>query len=232
MRKTIHISLAAVIIVLSSLLTGCSGSMHARNVDLKNAFLVNPSMYKAGSSEEALYRYKKTGLDIKQYTKILVNPVIIVKEAELDEGQRANYQKLADNAFIYLTSELGNDYEIVKKTEPGAMRLQFAIIEADSSKPVRNLLSSASPIGIGVGAVTYGVTGKPSGVGEITVEMKVTDAMSGELLGAALDRRVGDKNPVGIIDTWYNADEALQYWAKQIRFVLCRERGGVECQKP
>lgn len=206
--------------------------MRARNVDLKNAFLVNPLVYKEGTSDGALYRYKKPGLDITQYSKIFVDPVLIVKEAELDEGQRANYQKLADNAFIYLTSELSNDYKIVKKPEPGAMRIQFAIIEADSSKPVRNLLSSASPIGIGVGAVSYGVTGKPTGVGEITVEMKVTDAMSGDLLGAALDRRVGDKNPVGIIDTWYNADEALKYWAKQTRFVLCRERGGANCVKP
>ncbi|HXK55654.1 MAG TPA: DUF3313 domain-containing protein [Gammaproteobacteria bacterium] len=232
MKSTVQALTLMAAVIMVSALAGCSGSMHARNVDLKNAFLVNPSMYKEGPSDGSLYRYVKPGLDIKQYSKILVDPVLIVKEAELDEGQRENYQKLADNAYIYLTSELGNDYEIVKKPGPGAMRLQFAIIDADSSKPVRNLLSSASPIGIGVGAVTYGVTGKPSGVGEITVEMKVTDAKSGDLLGAALDRRVGDKNPVGIIDTWYNADEALQYWAKQIRFVLCRERGGAGCEKP
>ncbi|MDD2319311.1 MAG: DUF3313 domain-containing protein [Geobacteraceae bacterium] len=232
MKSSVQTLTLVVVVTLVSVLAGCGGSMRARNVDLKNAFLVNPSVYKEGPSDGALYRYKKPGLDIKQYSKIFVDPVLIVKEAELDEGQRANYQKLANNAYIYLTSELGNDYEIVKKPEAGAMRLQFSIIEADSSKPVRNLLSSVSPIGIGVGAVTYGATGKPSGVGEITAEMKVTDAMSGDLLGAALDRRVGDKNPVGIIDTWYNADEALQYWAKQIRFVLCRERGGSDCVKP
>jgi hypothetical protein len=214
------------------LLGGCGGSIQARNVDIKKAFLVNPSMYKEGSGDQAIYRYVKPDANIKKYSKVLVDPVIIVKEAELDADQRENYQKLANNAYIYLTSDLGEDYSIVKTPEPGAMRLQFAIIDADSSKPVRNLLSSVSPIGIGMTIVKYGATGKPSGVGEITVEMKATDAMTGELLGAALDHRVGDKTPQSIIDTWYNADEALKYWAKRVRYVMCSARGDANCVKP
>ena len=45
----------------------------------------------------------------------------------------------------------------------------------------------------------YGASGKQSGVGEITGEFKVTDAMTGELLGAALDRRVGGKDVKGVL---------------------------------
>ncbi|OPY11538.1 MAG: hypothetical protein A4E69_02798 [Syntrophus sp. PtaB.Bin138] len=213
-------------------LGGCGGSIQARNVDIKKAFLVNPSLYKEGSGDQANYRYVKPNAHIKKYTKVLVDPVIIVKEAELDADQRANYQKLADNAYVYLISELGEDYRIVKSPGKETIRLQFAIIDADSSKPVRNLLSSATPIGIGLTIVKYGATGKPTGVGEITVEMKAIDAMTGELLGAALDQRVGDKSPQGIIDTWYNADEALKYWAKKIRYVMCRARGDANCVKP
>jgi hypothetical protein len=88
------------------------------------------------------------------------------------------------------------------------------------------------PIGIGLSAVKYAVTGKPSGVGEITMEMKITDATSGQLLGAALDRRVGGKTPSGIVDTWYNADEALKYWSKRLAYVLCNMRIGNNCVSP
>jgi hypothetical protein len=211
---------------------GCGGSMQARSVDLKSAFLVNPSVYTEGKGDQAIYRYMKPGVDVKAYNKIMVDPVIIVKEAELDADQLENYQKLANNAYVYITSELGEDYQMVKTPQPGTMRLQFAIIDADSSKPVRNLLSSVSPIGIGLSVVKYGATGKQSGVGEITAEIKVTDAMTGELLGAALDHRVGGKSPQGIIDTWYNADEALKYWAKRTRYVLCTDRGASNCVKP
>jgi len=232
MKNVCKFGVVAGFLAAAALTGGCGGSQQARSVDLKSAFLVNPSVYKEGTGDQAIYRYVKPGVDVKRYTKIMVDPVVIVKEAELDADQRENYQKLANNAYVYLTSDLGQDYQMVKSPEPGAMRLQFAIIDADSSKPVRNLLSSVSPIGIGLSVVKYGATGKPSGVGEITAEIKFTDAMTGELLGAALDERVGDKSPQGIIDTWYNADEALKYWAKRVRFVLCTARGGSNCVKP
>ena len=108
----------------------------------------------------------------------------------------------------------------------------MAIIDADSSEPVRNLLSSVNPVGMAVSAVRYGATGKQSGVGEISVEYQFTDATTGELLGAAVDRRVGGKAAQGIWDTWYNADEALQYWAQKARYDLCAKRGGTNCEKP
>ena len=108
----------------------------------------------------------------------------------------------------------------------------MAIIDADTSKPVRNLLSSIMPISMGVSLVKYGATGKQSGVGEISGEFKLTDAASGELLGAGVDRRVGGKAAQGIWDTWYNADEALKFWAKKARFVLCVRRGATNCENP
>lgn len=229
--KRIAGTLVGVLAALT-LLGGCGGSMKARDVELKNAFLVKPEIYEKGTDDQSLYRYRKPNVDIKRYREILVEPVIIVKQAELDQNQLENYQKLANNAYSYLVSELEKDYHLTNKPGPGILRLQFAIIDADSSKPVRNLLSSATPVGIGMNAVKYGATGKQTGVGEITVELKFTDSVSGELLGAALDRRVGGKNPKGIIDSWYNADQALKYWAEQLRYVMCMERAGSDCEKP
>ena len=86
--------------------------------------------------------------------------------------------------------------------------------------------------GIGVSILKYGATGKQSGVGEITAELKVTDAMTGQLIGAAYDRRVGGKAAQGIWDTWYNADQALQYWAKKCAWFVCDAKGGTNCVKP
>jgi hypothetical protein len=214
------------------ILGGCAASYQARNVEMKESVLVNPGILQKGGDDQALYRYVNPNAQFKQYSKLIIDPVMIVKDAELSDSERENYQKLANNAYVYLHKALEVDYQIVAAPEPGTMRLQLAIIDADTSKPVRNLLSSISPIGIGLSLVKYTVTGKQSGVGEITAEMKVTDATTGELLGAALDRRVGGKAAKGIIDTWYNADQALDYWARQTRFNLCNERGGSDCVKP
>jgi hypothetical protein len=220
------------LVAAALLIGGCGGSMKARNVEVGDSPLINPELLQKGTGDEALYRYVKPGVDVKQYNKVMVDPVIVRKDGELDQKELENYQKLANNAYVYLVRELEKDYTIVQTPQPGTLRVQMAIIDADSSKPVRNTLSTVMPIGIGLSLVKYGATGKQSGVGEITSEMKITDASTGELLGAALDRRVGGKDITKLWSSWYNADSALQYWAKRLSYVMCDMRGGGNCVKP
>jgi len=82
--------------------------------------------------------------------------------------------------------------------------------------------------------VTNMVSGKPLFVGEATIEGKVTDALTGELLGAAVDRRVGGKGPSEEkLTSWGDVEHALQYWAKNSRYRLCMARGEkTQCQPP
>jgi len=214
------------------MLAGCGSGYHARDMPLRTT-LVNPSILERGTGDEALYRYINKSIDVHKYHSILLDPVMITKDGTLDAETRANYQKLADNAYSLLAAELGKDYKLVKTPEAGCMRLQMGILDADPSSPVSNVLSSLTPIGMVVNLVTYSSTGKPSGVGEISMEMKVTDAVSGELLGAAVDRRVGGENPDSVVNTWADANSGLEWWAKRTRFFLCMARtGGVGCEKP
>ena len=197
------------IFVLTMLLGGCGASLQARKVDPSVSPLVNPSIFEKGTGDQALYRYAKPGVDFKQYTKVMIDPVMIAKDGEIDAKEMENYQTLANNAYVYLTQALEKQFQVVQAPEPGTMRIQVAIIDADNSKPVRNVLSTVMPIGIGLSIVKYAAVGKPSGVGEITGQIKITDATTGDLLAAALDRRVGGKSWKGMWDTWYNADSAL-----------------------
>jgi len=80
--------------------------------------------------------------------------------------------------------------------------------------------------------VQYSSTGKQRGVGEITSALKITDSSTGELIGAALDKRVGGKEVTKLWSSWYSADEALKYWAKRLSYVLCDVRGEANCVKP
>jgi hypothetical protein len=217
---------------IAMVLGGCKASYQARSMDVKGGLLVNPDILQKGSGDQALYRYENPKVAIRKYTKVMIDPVLISKAAQLDATAMENYQKLANNAYLYMKQELQKDYQIVQTPEAGTLRIQMAIIDADKSKPVRNVLSSVMPIGIGVSVAKYSATGKQSGVGEITAEFKITDATTGELLGAAVDRRVGGKAAAGMWDTWYNADEALKYWAKRARYVLCERRVGTGCEKP
>jgi len=230
MRRWGMVAMAA---VMALMLGGCAvGSYQARSVDVKNSPLVNPDIFEKGKDDQSLYRYVNPKMDVKQYTKIMIDPVLVMKDGELDKDELQDYQNLANNAFVYLNKELEKSYQIVKSPEMGTLRVQMAIIDADSAKPVRNTLSTLMPIGMGLSVIKYAATGKQSGVGEITCEMKFTDASTGELLGAALDKRVGGKELSKLWSSWHNADDALQYWAKRAAFSLCEMRGGADCVKP
>jgi hypothetical protein len=77
------------------------------------------------------------------------------------------------------------------------------------------------------------VTGKPGFVGEASVEAKATDGQTGELVAAAVDRRVGGKSVTGApTDSWEDVREAYRYWARQFRYRLCTERGATDCTPP
>jgi hypothetical protein len=227
-------AMIAAIVAVALQLGGCAvGSYQARSVDVKNSPLVNPDILVEGKDDQALYRYIKPGVSFKAYDKVLIDPVLVMKDGELDKDDREDYQKLANNAFVYLTKELGKQFRVVTTPEPGTLRIQSAIIDADSTKPVRNTLSTLMPVGIGLSIVKYAATGKQGGVGEITGEMKMTDAITGELLFAVLDRRVGGKEITKLWSSWHSADDALQFWAKRLGFVMCDMRGGGDkCVKP
>jgi hypothetical protein len=226
--------LALLVLAAGSALTfsGCGASYQARSMEIKDSLLINPAILEKGTDGQALYRYVNPKADFKSYSKILIDPVIISKSADMAADEAENYQKLVNNAFVLLNDQLKNDYSIVKSPEPGALRVQMAILAASSASKVRSVTSTVLPIGIAINLVKYGATGKPTAVGDITVELKITDAATGELLGAAVDQRVGGMNIAGAWDSWRTADGALEYWAKQLRFILCQKRGGAACVKP
>lgn len=231
MKQIKSITMLAVIAGVLAVLGGCGASRQARNMDLTGV-LVNPAILKEGTGDQMLYRYQNPNANFKNYNKVMIDPVIISTAADMDAETRANYQNLANNAFVYLNEQLKKDYQIVQSAEPGTLRVQMAIVDADSTKPGRTLLSTVMPIGLGISLVKYAATGKPSSVGEITAEFKITDASTGELLGAAIDRRVGGITMKAVWSSWSNADDALKFWSKRAAFVLCENRGGKACEKP
>jgi len=228
-----HVVSLVVLTFSTVLLCGCPASHQARWGDVNSAILVKPEIFKEGTGDQALYRYVKPGFDIKKYSAIMIEPLLIAKDGEMSSSQRENYQKLANNAYVYLVTEVEKQIKLAKEPGNDVLTLQMAIHDADSSKPLRTITSSVTPIGAGLSVLKYASLGKPSGVGEITAEYRLTESVSGELLFAAMDRRVGGKTVKGIWDTWYNADDALQYWAKRIGFLLCENyRQGKDCKEP
>ena len=76
-------------------------------------------------------------------------------------------------------------------------------------------------------------TGKPLFVGDASIEVKISDAQTGEILGAAADRRVGNKRlDADSFNSWDDVYKMLEIWTDMTRYRLCSERGGADCVKP
>lgn len=216
---------------VSLAVAGCQTTKQARDVDNKG-YLVNPDMLTKGEGDQALYRYQKPNANLQSYGKIMIEPVKFFKPAKATPEEVADIQKLASNFNQYLYQEVSKDYKVVTLPEPGVLKVETAILSADTSSPTMDFISTVLPIGLGVSLIKDFATGKPLNVGEISGEMKLTDAATGELLVAAADKRVGGKSFSGMFTSWGDANSAMEYWAKKLRYGLCMERGGTSCEKP
>jgi hypothetical protein len=119
---------------------------------------------------------------------------------------------------------------MVSAPESGALRISIAFIRLGERNVTLDTISTYWPIGRVLSEASGGVTGKPGFVGEAAFEGKITDAASGELLGAAVDKRVGGK-AIKNFDDWRDVRAASDLWASNLAFRLCTLRGEAACDE-
>jgi len=228
-----------VLALVATLLIGCSPTKQARSMET-SGFLgdLYPRMHKGGDSE-ALLLYKNPKILLiprGTYKKILLDPVQIWGEASTDRSKQKEMQQVAEMLYSLVHNSLAKDYEMVTSPGPNTLRLQAALTRADKADVVLRAASTV-PAPMNVLALSSLVknlgTGKPLFVGEISAELKILDAQSGEVLAASADRRVGNKRlDVDSFDSWDDVHKAMEFWAEQIRYRLCQQRGGGNCVMP
>lgn len=222
-----------VLAVAAVLVSGCAASKQARGVDENAGVLLSDhSMLREGKEGEALRVYKSEKTAWAKYESVLIEPVLFPRPEQASGKELADLEKLANNLHYHLVMQLSEDYKVVTTPGPNTLRVQTAFFDAKKKGLVGNTLSSIMPPGIAVSLAKDFATGKPLGVGEISAEVKISDAETGELLGAALDRRVGQKYSQGMWDSWAEANDAVEYWAKRMRFAACQLRSGAGCVEP
>jgi hypothetical protein len=229
------------LIILVALLAGCASTKQARSME-KSGFLgdLYPLMHE-GAQGEALLIYKNPRVaEIPRgtYKKILLEPVTVwgPAVAEHNESRQKDLHRVADLLYSLAYDSLSKDYEIVSAPGPGTLRIQAAITRADRSYVVLRAVSTV-PAPMNVFALATLLkdlgTGKPLFVGEASIEMKISDAETGEILGASADRRVGKRHlDSDSFDSWDDVHKTLAFWAELVRFRLCKERGESTCMAP
>ena len=222
-------------------LAGCAGTKQARTVE-PSGFLQDfyPQM-REGKGDEALLVYRNPHVDWPTkatYKKVLLDPVMIWrgKDSKSQGLDQKDAQVIADSFYALLYQELAKDYEMVTEPGPKTFRMQAALTEAEQSRPALDILSSVpAPFNLAFVASTIKTlsTGKPLFKGGASIEAKVMDADSGEVLAAAVDRRVGGRFlDREVFDSWNDVHGALRYWSQLTRFRLCQLRKQTDCVSP
>ena len=221
------------------LLSGCAPTKQARSVET-SGFLgdLYPLMHK-GLEGEALLVYKNSTVATiprGTYTKILLDHAQVWGPPTTDATRQKEAQHVADLLYGHVYLNLSKDYAMVSEPGLNTLRIQSAITRADPTNVVLRAVSTIpAPMNVlALGSLLKNLgTGKPLFVGDASIEVKISDAHSGEILGAAADRRVGNKRlDADSFDSWDDVHKILEIWADMVRYRLCSERGGSNCVKP
>ena len=210
--------LLSVAIISLCLAAGCAGQK--LTVKEYSGFLQDYSRLEPGPEGGVAMRYIKPGVDFKQYNKIMLDQVrFYFKDDAADKGIDADEMKELSDAFSRaFIDALGSAYPLTAKFGPNVMRLRVAITELELPNRAINAVSTVLPVGLAISTVKSGVTGKGTGVGEISMEFAVLDSSTNQVLAEGVDRRSGGK--LDSMSKFGTAEEAFKFWAQRLRTVL------------
>jgi hypothetical protein len=190
---------------------------HAKKEVKHSGFLGDYSQLTPGSKGQLAERYIKDGVDFKKYKKVMMDQVMFYLNADAeDKGINPDEMKeLADKFHKAVVKALGDAYPMVEKPGPDVMRVRVAITDLQSNKPVLSGITTIVPAGLAISIVKKGITGKHTGVGEVSMEVELLDSETDERLAAGVDRRAGGK--LKGVKKWGSAEQAFDHWAKKLR---------------
>lgn len=208
------------IAVATLAILGCATTEMVPEVQM-SGFLVDYSQMHRGRKGQADFTYRAPDLDLSRYDRAILDPVQIwVAEggrSALNSLSREDQQLLVNYLYVALHDALEKDYTIVTEPGPDVMRVRCAITEARATDPVKDLMSTVTPAGLGLSYAKRLLSGTHSGVGVVAVEGELLDSLSGKRLAAVMDRRAGTKSPGGKLTRWGDVQDAFSFWARRMQ---------------
>jgi hypothetical protein len=173
-----------------------------------------PGRFGGGSGMAGL-RYVNPNANWTQYHKVMIAPVSFWGGDDTSVSQ-ADQLALTNFFTQSLNEEFKKKFTVVNSPGPGVLLLQVAIDDVTKAVPVLRSVSMVIPQARVLATLKYVATGTYAFVGSAQAEAKVSDSMTGEVLAAAVDRRVGGGN-IKTAAQWQmgDAENAMKEWSRQ-----------------
>jgi hypothetical protein len=179
-----------------------------------------------GAAGQASLRYIAPNVTWSQYTMVMISPVTVWGGAKNDIGA-ADAQYLANYLYQAMVKQVGAKFKLVDEPGPGVLKLQIAITSAEAAVPVLRTVSMLVPQARVLSTLKYVATGSYPFVGGAQGEAEVTDSVTGQVLAAAVDRRIGGGS-LGTAAQWQlgDAENVMDNWATLTATRLADFRAG------
>ncbi len=172
------------------------------------------------SGTEGVWGWDSKESSLKNYNKILLNPVEIwiAPYSEYKGIEPDKMKALADSMRAVLIEQLEPAYPVVSKGGPDVLSIGIALTDVYLKKKKSGLFSD-TPIGLVAGDVKI-LAGKPRNISlvEASVEMEAIDTQTNKLIVVRFDQRPfrGDKTDAEKM-SWAAIQETFRFYGKQIR---------------
>jgi hypothetical protein len=219
-----------VLISVSLLLTGIVWAKKFKVVP--SGFLENSPAFEADSDREGAMIYRKAGVDLKKYTKIMIAPIEIwISPKTKYKGIKPDDLKvLADTFRQAVIDALEPTYPVVNKPGPDVLGMRIAITNVYITKKKRGLLGY-TPIGFAVSTAVKAI-GDNMSLQEAVIEAELLDSQSNERLGALMDQQSKTaKKKMSIGSTkkgktsWDEIEQTLKFYAERFRGRMDKDHG-------
>ncbi len=216
--RTSIVAMVLLILVMSGAVWAAGGAGHS-------GFLEDYPQFEPDTERKGAMIYRKPGVDVKAYTKILIDPIEIwVAPDSKYKGIKPDEMKALSDAFRQaLVDALEPEYPVVSKPGPGVLGIRLAITNVHLTKKKRGLLGY-TPVGL---VVTTGMSmaGKNIHLHNATIEAELLDAQTNERLSALIDSRPDVEAKAKEKISWEGIESTLKYYATRLRQRLDAERG-------
>jgi hypothetical protein len=222
-------TLAVLVVAASMMLTGV---VLAKSDVMRSGFIENYPAFEADKDRKGAMVYRKAGVDLKKYTKIMIDPVEIwISPKSKYKGVKPDQLKiLADAFYQVVVEELEPAYPVVSKPGPDVLGVRLAITNVYMTKKKRGLLGY-TPIGFAV-STTMKALGDNTSLQEAVIEAELLDSQTNERLGVLIDQQsktAKEKSSFGAVKkgktSWDEIQETLKFYAKRFRGRMDKDHG-------
>jgi hypothetical protein len=223
--KTLAITLVSLSLLLVSVVPAMSGGQYS-------GFLEDYPKFESDKDREGAMIYRKAGVDLKTYTKIMIGPVEIwIAPKSKYKGIKPDDLKiLADTFRQTIIDALEPTYPVVNTAGPDVLGIRLAITNVYITKKKRGLLGY-TPAGLVISTAVKAI-GDNMSLQEAVIEAELLDSQSNERLGALIDQQSKTaKKKLGIGATkkgktsWEEIESTLKFYAQRFRTRMDKDHG-------